>query len=620
MVDEKNKMINEAGETSFGGPVLGSGNWFTPLGSAGRWFAKFFASASKPYITKQGEDQPYAKSGKAGDTFTSTDTVKVKTAQTYDGPELVVRTVLIPEYERSRKERYRQFESMDEYPEISSAFDVYADDATQRNIQGKRWVIKSSSEIVKDEVERLFKTIDLERFYWDIIRNIVKFGDCFVEIIIDENNQKSGIQRIKILNPNFIIRVENMYGYLTAFLQEIPKTIDWSSFGSQSDSMSRNNYITLDKNQIIHFRLHTSDPRFYPYGRGVAGGVIRAFRSLKLMEDAMLVYRLSRAPERRVFYINTGNIPSHRVATFVDQMKQKLRKEKFFNSSTGNIDERFNPLSVDEDLFIPHRGDKETRVDVLPGAQNLGDIDDVKYFLDKVLGGMKVPRDYIVESKDKGAERKANLSQLDVKFGRTVARVQHQFTFGLQAMVRRHLKIKGFPQSLINEFRIEMPDPTDMFTKRKLEIDEAKTRVVTAVLGSGLFSKKTVYKEYYEMSPDEIETELAQIDEEQQEEFMKQQQQAMEQQMMMQPEMGGGMPQEGAEMPPESSESGLPGVGGRSGLIAQQQPGSAGMDSPQNETIQFLDKVLLNESDVKKIKAFNSIKEKLKNFSKIEDI
>jgi hypothetical protein len=613
-VADNKKMINEAGETSFGGPILGSGNWFTPLGSAGRWFAKFFATSAKPYISLQGQDQKaYEKAPQAGDTYTSIDTVKIKTAQVYDGPELVVRTVLIPEYERSRKERYRQFESMDEYPEISSAFDLYADDSTQRNIQGKRWVIKSSSQIVKDEVERLFKTVDLERYYWDIIRNMVKFGDCFVEIIVDENNPKSGVQRIKILNPNFIIRVENMYGYLTAFLQEIPKTIDWSAFGSQSDSMARNNYITLDKNQILHFRLHTSDPRFYPYGRGVAGGVIRAFRSLKLMEDAMLVYRLSRAPERRVFYINTGNIPSHRVATFVDQMKQKLRKEKFFNTSTGNIDERFNPLSVDEDLFIPHRGDKETRVDVLPGAQNLGDIDDVKYFLDKVLGGMKVPRDYIVESKDKGAERKANLSQLDVKFGRTVMRVQHQFTFGLQALIRRHLKIKGFPQSLINELRVEMPDPSDMYTKRKLEIDEAKTRVVTAVLGSGLFSKETVYREYYEMSTDEIGKELKLLEDQEAKEMQKQQDQAMQQQMMQQQMMGAANPEAGGEMPQEVGDSGMVGVGGRSGNIAQQQPGSAGMDSPQNETLKYLDSVLLSESDVIKVKALKSIQEKLKN-------
>lgn len=608
---ESKRPINEAGETSFGGPTLGTGTWFTPLGSAGKWFAKFFASSAKPYVQSQGQtDTAYPKDSKAGDTYTALDGVKVKTAVNYDGPELLVRSVLIPEYERSRKERYRQFESMDEYPEISSAFDVYADDATQKNIQGKRWVVDSISPIVKDEVEKMFKIIDLERYYWDIIRNMVKYGDCFIEVIVDENNPRLGVQRLKVLNPNFIIRVENIYGYLTSFLQEIPKTVDWSAFGSQSDAMSRNNYITLDKNQILHFRLHTSDPRFYPYGRSVAGGVIRTYRSLKLMEDAMLVYRLSRAPERRVFYINTGNIPSHRVGTFVDQMKQKLRKEKFFNSNTGSIDERFNPLSVDEDLFIPHRGDKETRVDVLPGAQNLGDIDDVKYFLDKVLGGMKVPRDYIVESKDKGAERKANLSQLDVKFGRTVMRVQQQFATTLQSLARRHLKMKGFPQQLINDLRIEMPDPTDMFTKRKLEIDEAKSRVVAAVLGTGLFSRETIYKEYYEMSDDEIAKEKDKVDQEMAIEQEKMQEQQMMQQQMMQPSPE----QEGEEQPPEGQTA--PNVGGRSGLIAQQQPGSAQMEPPQNETVDYLDKVMITESDSKKLKAFKSIQEKLKNLNK----
>jgi hypothetical protein len=273
-------------------------------------------------------------------------------------------------------------------------------------------------------------------------------------------------------------------------------------------------FITLDRNQIVHFRLRTSDPGYYPYGKSIASMAIRVFRSLKLMEDAMLIYRLARAPERRIFYIDVANMPATKAEMYIEKVKEKFKKEKFYDPNSGTVDNRYNPLSADEDFYVPTRGNQGTKIETLPGAQNLGEVDDVRYFRDKLLAALKIPKDYIVE-KDKSPERKANLSQLDAKFARVIGRVQQQMEVGLEAIAKRHLSLVGYPASMIKELKIILPDPSDVFTKRKMEIDEQKARVIQAVVGTGLFPKRTIYKEFYDMTDQEIEHTLEELRKEQ---------------------------------------------------------------------------------------------------------
>jgi hypothetical protein len=234
------------------------------------------------------------------------------------------------------------------------------------------------------------------------------------------------------------------------------------------------------------------------------------------MEDAMLIYRLARAPERRIFYIDIGQLPATKAEAFIEDIKQKYKKQKFYNKQDGAIDARYNPLAADEDYFVPTRGNSGTKIETLPGGQNLGEVDDVKYFRDKLLATLKIPKDYIVEF-DKSPERKANLAQLDVKFARTIVRVQECVNMGLESIAKRHLKIREYPATLIKDLQINLPDPSDIFTKRKLEIDEAKARVVQAVVGTGLFPTETIYKELYDMNDQEISVTKKKLKEEQQE-------------------------------------------------------------------------------------------------------
>ena len=511
--------INEnsgPGQTTWSPIGDGSVTSMYSTGYMSKIFAKFFATQAQEKLLGSGDPRSLE-----GDLI-----VNPKAMNTIAEPLWSYTRGLpfIPESELNRKRRYDEYEKMDDYPEITAALDIYADDATQKDLRNKRWKVNSDSIEAIKEIEKLFERINLDKYYWDIVRGTCKFGDTFIEIVANGNNMEDGVRRIKVLNPYYIMRVEDKFGYLKTFLQEVPNSRtagDWQSSNSQ--------YIELDKNQIIHFRLQTSDPKYYPYGKSILAGAIRVFRSLKLMEDAMLVYRLSRAPERRIFYVDIGNLPASKAEAFLETMKTRFKKEKFHNNN--QIDGKFNPLAVDEDFFIPVRGNQGTKVDTLKGAENLGEVDDVKYFRDKLLATLKIPKDYIVEY-DKSPERKANLSQLDVKFARVIQRIQDCVCMGLAGIAKKHLEMVGYPISIIKGLTISLPSPSDVFIKRKLEIDEAKARVVQAVVGTGLFPTKHIYKEFYDLTDTEIDmiqTELEKDQEkaaEQESNQMAQQQQA----------------------------------------------------------------------------------------------
>lgn len=527
--------------------------WFAPIGRVGKFFAKFFSKGV--YINKDASVdnqlrdpiKPQIKPPQAlhGDAVQSRDVIKVGVLT-----HSKTHYPLLPQIEHDRKRRYKEYEDMDSYPEIGSAFDIYADDCSQENLDGSKWDIVTDDELAKKEISELFEKIELDVYLWDIVRNAVKYGDNFLELVVDIDNIKKGIQRIKILNPSYIYRVEDEFGYLSNFLQEIPKKKDWTTYGGIGDNLDDNNVIPLDPGQIVHFRLHTSDPSHYPYGKSIASGARTIYKSLKMMEDAMLIYRLSRAPERRIFYMDTGSLPSSKAEMHIKQQMDKFKKSKFFNRATGNIEESYNPLSADEDFFIAVNGKGSgTKIETLPGAENLGEVDDVKYFRDKLLAALKIPKDYIVE-KEQSPERKANLAQLDVKFARVVTRIQKAVEIGLETIAHRHLMIKGYPTSTIKSLKIRLPAPSDMARKRQLDLDQQKALVVGAVKNLGIFPMDKIYRDYYQLNDSQIEDIKKKLKDEAKE--MMKDQAAM---------MGGGMPGMPG-MPPGAPPGAPPMAGG----------------------------------------------------------
>lgn len=453
-------------------------------------------------------------------------------------------TLAVPQVEKERRRRYKDYEKMDEYAEVGAALDIYSDDATQENNKKELFELNTDNDIVKREVAQFLRQTRLDKYIWDIVRNVAKYGDCFVENVVDLNNVQAGIKRLKILNPNFIYRVEDKYGYVKEFIQEIPNKHQSSTDYSVSfvPDRKKKNFIKLDKDQIVHFRRLTSDASYYPYGKSILAYGVRVFKSLILMEDAMLIYRIQRAPERRAFYLETGNLPQSKVEAFVQRIQNKFKKQPMWNAGANTIDQQYNPLSVDEDFFIPIRNGQGTKIEVLPGAQNLGETDDVKYFRDKLLAALKVPKDFIVE-KDNSPERKANLSQLDVKFSKAVQRLQRDIELSLNVLLKRHLTLTGLPKSLISNIEMRLTSPSDMFEKRRLEVDEQKVRIVQAVKGLMMFDDEYLYKEYFNMTDAEAS---------EMKEKMKKQ---MEEQPQQDPMMGmGGPPMGGPPMGPEGEE------------------------------------------------------------------
>ena len=186
------------------------------------------------------------------------------------------------------------------------------------------------------------------------------------------------------------------------------------------------------------------------------------------------------------------------------KLKEKFKKEKFYNTTKGTVDARYNPMSMDEDYFVPIRNGKGTKIDTLPGATNLGEIEDVRYFRDKLLAALKVPKDYIVE-KDKSPERKANLSQLDVKFARVIGRVQQNIEVGLENVAKKHLELRGYPSALIKQLEIKLPEPSDMSAKRKLDLDQQKAQVIQTIQALNIFSNKEILKQYYDLDDAEAD-------------------------------------------------------------------------------------------------------------------
>lgn len=531
--------------------------WYEPFGRVGKFFVKFFSKGTYQDREARTDNQlrdparpekPNIRPPQPlhGDAIQAKDVIKVgvlahnKTAYP-----------ILPQVEHDRKKRYKEYEDMDGYPEIGSAFDIYADDCSQDNMDGSKWEVISPNQEAKEEVLELFERIELDRLLWDITRNTVKYGDNFLEIVVDIENIRKGVQRIKILNPNYIYRVEDEFGYLVNFLQEIPKKNDWTTYGSVGKQIEDSQVIPLDPGQIVHFRLHTSDPTHYPYGKSIASNARAIYKSLKMMEDAMMIYRLARAPERRIFYLDTGSLPSSKAEMHIKEQMHKFKKSKLFNKNTGNIEEQFNALAVDEDFFIAVNGKGSgTKIETLPGAENLGEVDDVKYFRDKLLAALKIPKDYIVE-KDQAPDRKANLAQLDVKFARVVNRIQKSIEIGLEIVAHRHLMIKGFPSTVIKEVKIKLPAPSDMALKRQLDIDQQKATVVGAVKQLGIFPTEKIYKDYYQLNDIQIKEIKKKLEEEQKE--MMEQQAAMGGGMGMPP--GPGMP---PGMPPAPGGGGMP--------------------------------------------------------------
>jgi hypothetical protein len=257
--------------------------------------------------------------------------------------------------------------------------------------------------------------------------------------------------------------------------------------------------------QVSHFRLLGNDA-FLPYGTSVLEAARRIWRQLILIEDAMLVYRVVRSPDRRVFYIDVGNVPPEDIANYMEQAQTSLRKNQVVDKTTGRVDLRYNPLSVDEDYFIPVRGAASgTKIEPLAGGTNAAAIEDVQYIQKKLFSALKIPKAYL--GYDEGLGAKATLSQEDIRFSRSINRIQRTLISELNKLAIIHLYCNGFEGHDLLDFEIKLTNPSTIAQQQKLELFTTKfTIAASANQVEGMVDKKWIRKNIFSMTDEEIDS------------------------------------------------------------------------------------------------------------------
>ena len=357
-------------------------------------------------------------------------------------------------YDTDRLGAYNDYRAMDMSPEVSAALDIITDETVTRDERGDILSIYSENDRIKTILKDLFHdrlNIEYNLTFW--IREMIKFGDAFAKLEID---QQEGIYDVRMLPVAEIHREEAFDGNVNS------SRFKWDI-----------NNMYFEEFQIAHFRL-VSDGTKLPYGRSVLDPARKLWKQLQLAEDAMLVYRIIRAPERRVHYIEVGNLESADVQQYVERIKRELKKSPIVDQKTGQMNLKYNPLTMEEDYFLPIRGDKSSRIETLPGASNLGEIQDVEYLQNKLFAALKVPKPYLnyAESMPGGSA----LSQADLRFSRTINRIQENVIIELRRIANVHLFLLGFEDDMDN-FNLKLTNPSTQQELLKLETMKARLEV-----------------------------------------------------------------------------------------------------------------------------------------------
>jgi hypothetical protein len=384
-----------------------------------------------------------------------------------------------------RMARYSDFSEMESTPEIASALDIYAEETCSQDSEGRVLHIYSNNRKAKELLETLFYdtlNVNFNMVMWT--RNLCKYGDFFL---------------FNDVSPEF--------GVVNAYPVPITEMEREEGYDKDDPSAVRFRWITqgntiLENWQVSHFRLLGNDA-FLPYGSSCLEAARRIWRQLILIEDAMMVYRVIRSPERRVFYIDVGNVPPEDVANYVEQAKNSLKVNKVTGASGGNVDLRYNPMAVDEDYFIPVRGgDSGTRIESLAGGQNTSAIEDVEYVQKKLFAALKVPKAYLGYDEEVGS--KATLAQEDIRFSRSIARIQKTIIAELNKLAMIHLYAHGFDGEDLLDFSLSLSNPSSLAQQQKLSLIEQKFTIAGSA-PEGMVSKTWIYQNIFGFNRDTIE-------------------------------------------------------------------------------------------------------------------
>ncbi len=384
----------------------------------------------------------------------------------------------------------------------------------QKDDDGRVFKVNVKNEEIKEELEflmfhRTMLNLDQKKM-WNIAKQTFINGDFFFEIVINPDNPKQGVMNLMPLPVDSMYRIETTKGKLVEF-QQSKEGPDYQSLArvevtqATEADLQQATAIRFAPEQIIHIRIGDDRKTFYPYGVSLMEAARGPAHQLRLMEDAMVVYRLTRAPERRVFYVDVQSLPHHKAEAFIERMKDQFKKKKVPSNrglpGASMVEERWHAPAADEDYWIPIRPNANTRVETLPGAQNLGEVDDVVFFRNKLFTALNFPKNYF-NNEDVQSTR-ITLSAQDVKFARMIERLQSHLEDAMWEICDRHLKLLGYPEDCYEDLYIQMTPPSDWRELTRAEVLTNRITNATALQGAGIMSNFDILVEFMKY-PEEV--------------------------------------------------------------------------------------------------------------------
>jgi len=396
-------------------------------------------------------------------------------------------------YQQVRIDLFRDYDSMDTDPILSSALNVYADECTARNEMGSVLKIHHEDDQVKQVLENLFyDTLNIEFNLWPWVRNLVKYGDFYLQL---EMTDELGIINTNPLSTYEMSRVEG-------FDPENPQRVKfvYAPYQNPNSGYSQNNKKEYENYEIAHFRLN-GDANFLPYGKSMIEGGRRVWKQLMLMEDAMLIHRVMRAPEKRIFKVDVGNIPPNEVDNYMQKIINSSKKVPFMDERTGEYNLKYNMQNLIEDYYMPVRGsDNGTSIDTLKGLEyNM--IDDINYLKGKLMAALQIPKAYLGYEEDTNG--KATLAAMDVRFAKTIERIQRVIISELTKIAIVHLYAQGIDDDRLTSFTLELTIPSKIYEQEKVELYTSKIALIQQMQQTKMVSKEWMYKAILNMAQDE---------------------------------------------------------------------------------------------------------------------
>jgi hypothetical protein len=411
-------------------------------------------------------------------------------------------------YQYLRTQLYSEYDVMDTDAIIASSLDIIADESTLKNDMGEVLQIRSSNEDIQKILYNLFyDVLNVEFNLWMWVRQMCKYGDFFLKLEIAET---FGVYNVIPYTAYHIERIEGQNPENPAEVR-----FKWNPEGFSGGSSSGyynvaganginddRSGIVYDNYEMAHFRM-VGDVNYLPYGRSYIEPARKLFKQYTLMEDAMLIHRIARAPEKRVFYVNVGAIPPNEVEAFMQKTINNMKRTPMMDEKTGEYNLKYNMQNMLEDFYIPVRGnDSATKIDTTPGLQYDG-IADVEYLREKLFAALKVPKAFM--GYGEGEAGKSTLAQQDIRFARTIDRIQRILISELQKIALVHLYTQGFRDESLTNFELSMTTPSIIYDQERIELMKSKSELAGTLLEQGLVPSDWIYHNVYHFSEDQYD-------------------------------------------------------------------------------------------------------------------